>query len=269
MQKPYEIAPDTFVLPLNMKEEGFGVLYLRAGVIRGKEPVLVDTGSPIHRGEYFEQAFSIVEPKDVRWIWLSHDDRDHSGNLMQALDMCPNAKVITNFIGLGRLQEEWQLPMDRLMWVNDGDSFSIGDRTLTAIRPPLFDSPSTRGLWDPKTRTYFSVDSFSAIVPEECEESREAPADKYEEGFFWFNSANHPWHALADAAKLEREIDRIRRLDALHLVSTHGPHATGRTAELCDLLSRVISSEPQAMPGQADLEQILAQMALAEAAPGL
>lgn len=267
MQKPYEIAPETFVLPLNMKEDGFGVIYLRAGIIRAKEPVLVDTGSPIHREAWLEQAFSIVDPKDVRWIFLSHDDRDHSGNLMQALELCPNAKVITNFIGLGRLSEEWNLPMERLMWINDGDSFSVGDRTLTAIRPPLFDSPSTRGLWDPTTRTYFSVDSFASIVPEECEEAGEVAKDKYEEGFFWFNSANHPWHALADFEKLEREIDRVRRLDARHLVTTHGPHASSRTAELCDLLSRVIRSEPQGMPGQADLEQIIAQMAQAQAAP--
>jgi len=46
-------------------------------VIRGKEPVLVETGSAVHRAEYFDAAFSIVEPKDVRWIFLSNDDRDH------------------------------------------------------------------------------------------------------------------------------------------------------------------------------------------------
>ena len=28
--------------------------------------------------------FSIVEPDDVRWVFLSHDDHDHTGNLNPA-----------------------------------------------------------------------------------------------------------------------------------------------------------------------------------------
>ena len=37
-----------------------------------------------HAGEpkqWMEDAFALVEPTDVRWIFLSHDDVDHSGNL--------------------------------------------------------------------------------------------------------------------------------------------------------------------------------------------
>jgi flavorubredoxin len=29
-------------------------------------------------------VFSLVDPKDVQWIFLSHDDVDHSGNLDEA-----------------------------------------------------------------------------------------------------------------------------------------------------------------------------------------
>mgnify|MGYP003296853863 CR=1 FL=1 len=29
--------------------------------------------------QFLADVFSIVEPEDVRWIFLSHDDVDHSG----------------------------------------------------------------------------------------------------------------------------------------------------------------------------------------------
>src|SRR5262245_55482089 len=141
-----------------------GFAYVNTMVVKGKEPTLVDTGGPIHRDQYFEAAFSLVDPKDVRWVFLSHDDRDHSGNIMQVLERCPNATLVTNFVAVARMSEEWQLPMHRMRWVNDGESWSAGDRTLTAVRPPLFDSPATRGLYDSKTRVYYSADCFGALV---------------------------------------------------------------------------------------------------------
>jgi flavorubredoxin len=45
-------------------------------VIRGRQPVIVDTGAPVHRAQWLEKVFSVVEPEDVRWIFLSHDDGD-------------------------------------------------------------------------------------------------------------------------------------------------------------------------------------------------
>ena len=56
------------------------------------------------------------------------------------------------------------VPLERVYFLNDGESLDIGDRTVTAIRPPLYDSSATRGLWDPKTETYFAADCFGAAL---------------------------------------------------------------------------------------------------------
>ena len=73
--------------------------------------------------------WGIVEPEDVRWIYLSHDDRDHSGNLMQVLDACPNATLLTTWFSIGRMADEWMLPLDRCRFLNDGEQLDAGDRT--------------------------------------------------------------------------------------------------------------------------------------------
>jgi hypothetical protein len=48
----------------------------------------------------------------------------------------------------------------QVRWVNDGESFEAYDRTLRAIRPPVWDSPTTRGLFDQSTGVYWGVDSL-------------------------------------------------------------------------------------------------------------
>ena len=41
----------------------------------------MDTGVASNRERYLEDVFSLVEPEDVRWVFLSHDDVDHTGNV--------------------------------------------------------------------------------------------------------------------------------------------------------------------------------------------
>jgi hypothetical protein len=50
-----------------------------------------------------------------------------------------------------------------MRWVNDGGSFGAGDRTLHAVRPPLWDATGTRGLIDPTSGVYWAADSFASL----------------------------------------------------------------------------------------------------------
>lgn len=74
--------------------------------------------------------------------------------------------LVTTFFMLGRLNADRarQVSPDRVLFLPDGASFEAGDRTLTAVRPPIFDNPTTRGLFDTKTGVYWSADAFSASI---------------------------------------------------------------------------------------------------------
>ena len=80
-------------------------MYLNSMVIRGAEPVIVDTGTPANRRQWLEDVFAIVEPEDVRWIFLSHDDVDHSGNLDEVLRGVPE-RLADLQLGDGRAPHE-------------------------------------------------------------------------------------------------------------------------------------------------------------------
>ena len=126
----------------------------------------MDTGTPANREQWLADVFSLVEPDDVRWVFLSHDDVDHSGNLEQVMTACPNARLVCNWAMVERHTNCFNFPLERCRWIMHDESFSIGDRTLHAVRPPVFDSPTTRGLFDPTTGVYWAVDTFATPLPD-------------------------------------------------------------------------------------------------------
>ena len=95
---PTKIAPGTHVIHQVQPALGQPLsVYINSMVIVGKEPMIVDTGTPANRKQFLEDVFALVEPNDVRWVFLSHDDVDHSGNLDEVMSACPNATLVCNW----------------------------------------------------------------------------------------------------------------------------------------------------------------------------
>ena len=224
--QPHLIAPDTWLIP-NLAPAGDGLyLPVNSMLIRGRQPVIVDTGAPLHRARWLEQVFSIVEPEDVRWIFLSHDDGDHTGGLLDVLERCPKATLVTNFFSVERLAlEKPALPLQRLRWIEPGGSFDAGDRVLHLFRPPIFDGPTTRGLFDPTSGAMWIVDTFACLTPGALDAADLAPQQL--EQMSAMNSAVSPWHAWLDRGSYARHVDAVEALGARTVASAHGPVLRG------------------------------------------
>ncbi len=263
---PYRVAPDTFVVPWILQAPPVGFFCMNSMVIRGREPVIVDTGSPLNRDAFLDQVWGIVEPEDVRWIFLSHDDRDHSGNLMQVLDACPNATLLTNWFSIGRMAEEWMTPLDRCRFLNDGEQLDAGDRTLRAVRPPVFDNPTTRGLFDESTGVYWSVDTFAMPVPGMLEDVDDVSDDEFADGQRMGGCLVAPWHSWLDAQKYNAHVDTVQSLPIEVAASCHTPAIRGRRLDRAfELVRELPGADPHVEFCQDDLEQWLAAMAQAHA----
>jgi flavorubredoxin len=235
-------------------------IYLNSMVILGSEPVIVDTGTPANRKQWLEDTFSLVEPKDVRWIYLSHDDVDHTGNLDEALSLCSNATVVCNWAMIERHTNCFEFPLDRCRWVGDGESFDVGDRTLHAIRPPVFDSPTTRGLYDPKTQVYWAVDTFATPLPDASMGIADLEQEFWDYGLMLFAlGAVSPWLTLADPAKYNKHVDRVQDLDLTTVAACHSPVIEGPyIAKAFERIRQLPTLDPPDLPGQSILDEIIA-----------
>ena len=228
-QQPLEVAPDTFLVRANQLSLGGSVsTSMNSLVIRAAEPVIVDTGMVTDRVTFFEDVFSLVDPGDVRWIYLTHDDDDHSGNLMEALERCPHAKVVMSWAARGRTCAAFGIPPERVRTVDHGQGLDVGDRTLHALRPPVYDNAYTRGVFDPTTRVYFAADAFCAPMPAEpVDRVDEMPEELWAEGFASFHhNSLCPWISLVDRALYEAEVAELAAIDAAVITSAHGPTIT-------------------------------------------
>jgi flavorubredoxin len=260
---PLKITDDTYLIR-SLYGEGTAPLafYINSMVILGREPVIVDTGTVGNRDRWLDDVFGLVDPKDVRWVFISHDDHDHVGNLTEVLDLCPNATLISNWFQVERLAGDYNLPKNRMRWVNDGEAFDAGDRVLYAIRPPVFDSPTTRGLYDSHSRVYWASDAFAAPVLKANEDVNELDSEFWSQGFSMVQSLISPWHTMLDETRYNKAIDRVAELKLSAIASGHSPLLTGKRIEEAFELLRKLPSQPEAQqPGQADLEAMLAAMA--------
>lgn len=255
---PLKVADDTWLIQ-QIQRAVIGPLWvsLHSLVINGPEPIIVDTGTPVNRRQWMEDVCSLVDPGDVRWIFLSHDDIDHVGNLRAIMEACPNATVVNTWFLHERHACDFDFPRDRCRWVNDGDSWRAGNRTLTAITPPLFDSPVTRGLYDDRTGVYWAADAFAVPLPGPMDDVSELDPGAWQAGVEMFNCWNSPWCKLVDQAKFDRHVDRVQGLDIEVVASCHSPLI--RRPQIDQAFS-IIRGIPDAavppLPGNADLQAL-------------
>jgi flavorubredoxin len=261
---PEKVAADTYVIHSVQSACGAPLeVYLNSMVILGREPMIVDTGTIANREAWLEDVFALVEPEDVKWIFLSHDDVDHTGNIEQAMEACPNARLICNWAMVERHTNAFDFPLERCQWVMDGESIDIGDRTLLALRPPVYDSPTTRGLFDPTTGVYWSVDTFATPLPDHRMGIADLDTEFWHHGLSLFALGGvSPWLSLVDPKKYAKYVDRVQGLDITTVAGCHTPVIEGQFIEDAFNFVRTLPTiDCPPMPDQSVLDEIIAASA--------
>ena len=257
----HKAAPDIEVLTSNFPIPGFGLVPINAFVIKGSEPILVDTGSAVESEEFMPALRAVIDPADLRWIWLTHTDFDHMGSLHQLLSENPKIRVITTFLGVGIMSLIDPLPMDRVNLLNPGEKLTVGNRTLTAVRPPAFDNPSTTGFYDDKSGVFFSSDCFGALLSAVPQNAADLSDADLRDGQVFWTTVDSPWLHKADRGVFAKELDGIRKMATKMVLSSHLPAAPGNmTDRLLTSLAAVPGAQPFVGPNQAALEQMLKKM---------
>jgi glyoxylase-like metal-dependent hydrolase (beta-lactamase superfamily II) len=233
-----------------------GIVPVSAFLIRSAQPVLVDTGLGDMREEFMEKLRGMIALEDLRWLWLTHTDADHTGSLKQVLAEAPNARVVTTFLGMGKLKLQ-QHPVDRAYLLNPGQSLDVGDRQLQAVKPPTFDAPETTGLMDTKTKALFTADCFGALMKEPAENASDIGAAELREGLIMWATVDAPWLQVVDEGKFGESLGAIQNLEPSVILSAHLPPATGMTGALLQHLAAARTAPRFVGPDQAALERMI------------
>lgn len=262
MEDPYAATDDVHVLPTTIPIPGMGFLPINAFVLRAEEPVLVDGGLGIDGDAFVDALASVVEPASIRWVWLTHDDADHTGSIQRVLELAPRAELVCHAMAAMRMSTWSDVPFDRVRAIRVGDRLSVGDRTLRAVAPPLFDNPMSTGFLDEATGALFSVDSFGAIIPEPSDDAEQIPADVLAGGMQAWSASDSPWAHIVDRTRFATVLAGVRELQPTAILSSHLPAARGTSLErFLGVLETVPDAEPAAAPSHEEFTMMLAAMA--------
>ncbi len=260
-----EINDETTALSSAVPIPMVGVLPVNAFLVKGDQPVLVDTGISPERDDFMASLRELIDPPDLRWIVLTHSDNDHVGSLAALLEEAPNARIVTSFItvgiaGVGPVP----IPPERALMVRDGSTVELGDRTFTARRPPLFDNPGTLGFYDAKQDVLFGADCFGAPFSSPdgalADDVASTPAAEVMAGQLVWGAVDSPWALFTDEAGMRARFEQFVADDPSLVLSAHLPPIRADLARHVESLTKLPSAAPFVSPDQAAFEAFMAEM---------
>lgn len=222
-------------LPAWMPVPGAGSIAVNAFLRGGAEPLLVDTGLAALREDFIAALESQVDLAELRWIWLSHTDADHIGNLDAILARAPKARVLTNFLGVGKMGL-MGLDASRADMLEMGHEIELAGTRMKPLRPPYYDAPETMGFFDIEDGTLFLADSFGAVLPQPVEDFGAIDKESLRDGMQMWAGIDAPWLADIDPDRFGRTLARIEGLAPRRVLSGHLPAFTGALGDLSGLV---------------------------------
>ena len=241
-----------------------GILPANSHFIHARDPILVDTNGIAFQEPYLEALRNVIDLEDLKWIYVSHTDLDHIGNLDAVLALAPNAKVVVPTLGAAKFGLRNDFDMSRLVPMDHGQRLDLGDRELVLLKPPTYDAPETTGFFDTKTRVLFSVDAFGALLDQPYEETEAIPEATLRDGMTTWAGIDAPWLGMVDKARLGHLLADIGRLDPTAIISGHLPATAGRMIHnvLGNMLGS-LSEDRFTHPDRETVEGLFAQPAAA------
>jgi hypothetical protein len=230
---------DVTVLNDYIEVPGVGFLPVNAFVLHAEQPVVIDSGLSTIDKDFVSGLAEVLDPADVRWLWITHPDRDHTGGMWNLLQAAPAARLVTTFLGLGIMSCEWAIPLDRLFLLNPGQALDVGDRRLQAFRPDCFGAPM------PSLELATSSDV-------------RAVGNEVRDFQLLWATIDSPWVHNVDPARFRATVDPLRALGASAVFSSHLPPVPQPDDQLFETVLLAPQTAPFVGPDQVALEALLA-----------
>ena len=186
-----------------------------AYLVQGSEKtVLVDTVDPTMVEVLLAQLASV---QNVDYVISHHTEQDHSGAIPHVLAKYPQAKLIATSKAKGMLMDHLHVSEERLITVADGETVSLGDKTLEFLHMPWVHWPETMVTYLREDRILFSCDFFgSHLATTDLYVTDEGRV--YEAAKRYFAEIMMPFRA-----PIQKHLDRLKGREIALIAPSHGP----------------------------------------------
>lgn len=178
-----EIKPGIFWIGVNDRTtdlfEGLwpisneGVSY-NSYLIKDDKNAIIDLTKSFKGDEYLAQIDEVADISEVDYIVINHLEPDHSGLLRTLRRILPRVAILCSTKAKEMLKGFFSIE-ENVQAVNDGDTLSLGKKTLKFFSTPFLHWPETMTTYETLNRVLFPCDAFGgygairgAIFDDEC-----------------------------------------------------------------------------------------------------
>ena len=198
-------------------------------IVRGEKVALVDTSHAKFKELYLKALTGEIDPKTIDYIVISHTEPDHSGLVLDVLELAPQATVVGAKVAIAFLEDLVHRPFERQI-VKNGDQLDLGNgHVLEFVNAPNLHWPDTIFTYDHKTSVLFTCDAFGMHFCSDAtyDEDLEVIAPDFR---FYYECLMAP-----NARSVLSAMKRMDKLPQVQMVATgHGPLLRYNVTELTE-----------------------------------
>ena len=220
--KPEKITNDVYSLRVNHFNRRLfdsliplpeGTSY-NAYLVKGTEKTaLLDSADPEKAAVLFDY---LKDEKKIDYVIAHHAEQDHSGSIPLVLERYPEAKVVTNPKCKEFLMTHLHLPADKFIEVKDGETLSLGGKTLEFVYLPWVHWPETMGTYLREEKVLFSCDFFGSHLATSALFSEEHMV--YEPMKRYYAEIMMPFRS-----NIKSHLEKLAKYDIAYICPSHGP----------------------------------------------
>lgn len=207
------------------KEEGMAVQTNQYIISSGKEIVLLDPGGAHVFPRVLANVAELVDLKDIRHIFYSHQDPDVSSGITLWLSMAERATVHISELWVRFLPHFGVYDERRIVPIADkGESLALGTGTRLMMIPSHFlHSTGCFSLYDPLSKILFTGDIGAALFPK----GKRYPVVENFENHLQYMEGFHKRYMASNAA-CRSWVRRVGTLDVETIAPQHGAVFRGK-----------------------------------------
>ncbi len=183
-------------------------------LIQGSEKTaLLDTVDPTKVDTLLSNLEGVEK---IDYIVSHHAEQDHTGSMPIVLDRYKGAKVITTSLGKKMLIDHLHISENNFITVEDGETLSLGGKTLKFIHTPWVHWPETMVSYLPQHKILFTCDFFGSHLA--TSELFADEASVYEPAKRYFAEIMMPFSKM-----IRKNLEKIKGYDIAIIAPSHGP----------------------------------------------
>ena len=185
-------------------------------VIIDEKILIVDGIHEYYHNQWIQNLNKALEGRIPDYLLIQHMEPDHSGNIINLINLYPNVKIISSMKSFIMMKNFCGSDFnENRIIIKEGDTINLGKHILHFIEAPMIHWPEVIMTYDEYSKSFFSSDAFGKFGANDIDEPWEDEARRFFYGIL---------------GKYEKQVqsllNKLKNFEIKNIYPGHGPILT-------------------------------------------